>query len=520
MKFKTTFDTIWLRSIPSSNVLIFYYTSAVQGKQARKSGIPAWKQFNGIPLTLRPPHATTKSDFDVFATPKTVNQSIPSSSSSSSSAATHQFPNEEVLALSLPQQFLVPLSGYESDEEEEDGLYLLPAQVLSAFRPSNNFNGVVDKQPWLDRQTLLPPSCIIRSFLLEEQDETKKNISTSSSSFQQKDQPSTLNKDDNNNNTSNNTNNNNNIVSDVMVQSFNREVFLPLDSIANYLKEMTLIRLRAKEFKIIPLYHYTSPTVASLILKGGLRMSSQGQGDGGVYVSTQGPASYGLGTEQYEENIIKDCFGAERIDEYLGKGNLDVVIVYGCEGTVLEQTPGGRINAKMFSKSLFEQFSLASSDGSYYLRPDRILGCFYVDPHNLPQITTTSMKLLDNEMIHDRWSVEKIKDLNLLRLKNSLRIDKALSKLSENTQLSPHSIPAPSPSSPSPSSSSSSSSSSKTTTSPLFSSSSPSLPSLPPLSLYSSSSSSIVTAEEPILTTNQKLDLNHETPLKKELFLV
>jgi hypothetical protein len=67
------------------------------------------------------------------------------------------------------------------------------------------------------------------------------------------------------------------------------------------------------------------------------RMSTQGQGDGGVYVSTQGPASYDLGSDEYEDNIIKDCFGVERIDEYRGKGKLDVIIVYGCAPDILQQ---------------------------------------------------------------------------------------------------------------------------------------------------------------------------------------
>ena len=38
-------------------------------------------------------------------------------------------------------------------------------------------------------------------------------------------------------------------------------------------------------------------------------MSTQGQGDGGVYFSTRGPASYGLGSHLYEDNIIVDCYG-------------------------------------------------------------------------------------------------------------------------------------------------------------------------------------------------------------------
>jgi hypothetical protein len=36
------------------------------------------------------------------------------------------------------------------------------------------------------------------------------------------------------------------------------------------------------------------------------------------------PASYDLGSEKYEENAIIDCFGRERLEEYRGKGKLDV----------------------------------------------------------------------------------------------------------------------------------------------------------------------------------------------------
>ena len=43
-----------------------------------------------------------------------------------------------------------------------------------------------------------------------------------------------------------------------------------------------------------------------------------------VYFSTLGPASYDLGTSKYEENIIVDCFGRERLEEYRGKHKLDV----------------------------------------------------------------------------------------------------------------------------------------------------------------------------------------------------
>ena len=54
---------------------------------------------------------------------------------------------------------------------------------------------------------------------------------------------------------------------------------------------------------MVPLFHYTAPSVVDLMIKHGLRMSTQGQGDGGVYFSTLGPASYKIGTDNYEDNI-------------------------------------------------------------------------------------------------------------------------------------------------------------------------------------------------------------------------
>jgi hypothetical protein len=112
---------------------------------------------------------------------------------------------------------------------------------------------------------------------------------------------------------------------------------VPLRSVDMYTKAMSQIRQKAFKHNVLPLYHYTSLEVAQLIINGGLRMSTQGQGDGGVYVSTLGPASYGLGTPDYEVNIIKDCFGVERVKEYLGKGRLEVVIIYGCTACALDQ---------------------------------------------------------------------------------------------------------------------------------------------------------------------------------------
>ena len=115
----------------------------------------------------------------------------------------------------------------------------------------------------------------------------------------------------------------------------------------------------------------TTPHVAPYLFTGGLRMSTQGQGDGGVYFSTMGPCSYGLGTGSYEENIIKDCFGVERLEEYEGRGKLDAVVVYAVHPSALTQAPGGRDRAKVVAKADFQDLSLAHEDGNFFLRPDR-----------------------------------------------------------------------------------------------------------------------------------------------------
>jgi hypothetical protein len=121
-------------------------------------------------------------------------------------------------------------------------------------------------------------------------------------------------------------------------------------SCLEYTRAMVAIRRECEAEGTVPLYHYTEHHVAPLIMEGGFRMSTQGQGDGGVYFSTLGPASYELGTPEYEENIIVDCFGKERLEEYRGKHKLDLLFVYGINPKCVEQAPGGRENAKMVPK--------------------------------------------------------------------------------------------------------------------------------------------------------------------------
>ena len=65
--------------------------------------------------------------------------------------------------------------------------------------------------------------------------------------------------------------------------------------------------------------------------------------------------------------------------EYKNKHKLDLMFVYGVDPKVVEQAPGGRENAKMVSKGLFEALSLPEADGNYFLRPDCIKAAILLD---------------------------------------------------------------------------------------------------------------------------------------------
>jgi hypothetical protein len=95
-----------------------------------------------------------------------------------------------------------------------------------------------------------------------------------------------------------------------------------------------------------------------------------------VYFSAHGPATFEVGTKDYEDNLIANCFGPHRLEEYRGSGLLDLCLVYGMVPTVLSQAPGGRDNCKMVGKALFHSLALPAADGNFFLRPDRILAAF------------------------------------------------------------------------------------------------------------------------------------------------
>lgn len=420
-KFRTTFAALTERSVPVSDILLFHYTSHDLARMAMRSGIAASKKFDGVPFTLRPPFQTGSAERYVFGGGP-VDGSGRMEVVGSNSESTHadktdvnkndtKFPNDVLLVLSLPRLLLRPLKGF----EHENYLCSLPLRVLKAMRSSHPSN-VVDIKPWVDRVALIPPTCILRSYVLLEQSSsstTTRNSSVSSTALL-KHRKSSFERL-----TSKSVSDKNGLETDTwaydvpIATQFNkskgvaggrkRGEVITVKYLEQYLHRMKEVREEAKQANLVPLYHYTSPSVLRLIIKHGLRMSGQGQGDGGVYFSTKGPCSYALGTPEYEANIIRDCFGVERVDEYLGKGKLDGVIVYGCEADVLVQAPGGRDNAKMIPRSTFDDLMLPHDDGNYFLRPDRILSIFIMKIDNFggEEETTSSFEEEQQRHIHE-----------------------------------------------------------------------------------------------------------------------
>jgi hypothetical protein len=102
-----------------------------------------------------------------------------------------------------------------------------------------------------------------------------------------------------------------------------------------------------------------------------------------------------------------DCFGPERLEEYRGKGRLDMCLVYGADPTMLSPAPGGRDNAVMVSKATFHAFALPHAGGDYFLRPDRIMGAFLL-PAATPPAARAPPLVCAQEMAQDSRTKERL----------------------------------------------------------------------------------------------------------------
>lgn len=83
----------------------------------------------------------------------------------------------------------------------------------------------------------------------------------------------------------------------------------------------------------------------------------------------------------------------------------------------------------MISKSTFEEFSLPHHNGSYFLRPDRILAAFRVDHSIKLTLSTDSIDILTNEKLKEIEMIDILKKSEDSNQFNITRIDITLATL-------------------------------------------------------------------------------------------
>ena len=380
-KFQTTFDAIEKGVIPPSHCLVFWYSSLFSVQRALRTGIAVSASEGGIYFTLNRPKGLTDEEKSQFGS------------------------CEAFAVVSVPKRLLEDAGRGGKKMTGQGRLWRMGPEVLMALRSTVFIKGgtVSDTSLLEAGVVVLLPQCLLRAYQLKE-DAISADFSV----------PPIVN------------------ISGLLLEDIAPAAAAPPNAItvtssAEFLEAMASIRRKCAKHGFVPLYHYTVPAIRDLILQGGFRMSTQGQGDGGVYFSTMGPASYGLGTGEYESNIIVDCFGASRLDEYRGKHKLDLLFVYGAEPRALNQAPGGRDNAKVIIKRSFEDFSMPHEDGSYYLRPDRIMGCFLLDPSNLTEEVDFNPRLIADEARRDEETKAMLAEVAQWQVASDLELSKTMS---------------------------------------------------------------------------------------------
>jgi len=148
-----------------------------------------------------------------------------------------------------------------------------------------------------------------------------------------------------------------------------------------YLGRMAEVRSECDKCGLVPMYYYTKPSTANTIAQYGFAVSASSPKDGGIYFSALSPASYDVGSYEYEDNLILDMLGHDGLVDSQGAHKVDVCIVYAAEPRVLRQAPGRHNSVKMVPKLFLEHFSEPEPrSGDFLLRPDRIVACFLLDP--------------------------------------------------------------------------------------------------------------------------------------------
>jgi hypothetical protein len=232
-KFRTTFDAISRNYLPPSSCLVYWYCTVAEASKALESGIPALNACllhsePGIVFTMDQPHDMDPAESSVFPSEE----------------------REAVLACSLPRHLLQRLPGFPSTSS----FRFFPGKVLCALRGSY-FEDIQNPGPWYERKVMLPPQRIVRAYQLLEDFSCVGNKVSSPFS-----RPC------------------DHHIDEELYSSQEREGSVQRPKSGAELAEaMTAIRAQCAEHGWAPLYHFTAPCCASLILSRGLRMSTLGQ---------------------------------------------------------------------------------------------------------------------------------------------------------------------------------------------------------------------------------------------------
>ena len=396
-KFKTTLAAVGRSAVPTSFCLVFWYGTVESISDALQSGIPETAGGGFVFTFVAPP------DLSLYPETRTF------------------FPVQDaVLACSVPRSLL----GRVGDSSLHR---ILSTRVLDALRPSN-FEVLANPVPWHEGRALLPPRQIVRAYQLV------KSGRTSTSASEGKTVASFLPARHKRRGHSGGESKSGAVLdsapSPSSLEKFGAAgVPWAPETCSDYLAALRILRAICANNAWALCYHFTQPSLAPIIAKTGLRMSTQGQGDGGVYFSMKGPAAYDMGSPDYETNIIEDCFGAGRLEEYRSKHKLDVCIIYGTEPWALSPAPGGRDNARMMSKATFDSLSLPTPDGNFFLRPDRILAMILLDPASPPADYFMAMDGLDEECARDQATTDALRGVSQRMDSNEAEVRAALRKI-------------------------------------------------------------------------------------------
>ena len=176
-----------------------------------------------------------------------------------------------------------------------------------------------------------------------------------------------------------------------------------------YLGRMAEVRDECDKLGLIPIYYYTTSSAAGLIARNGFPFMTASSKDSGIYFTALSPASYDVGSFEYEDNLILDMLGPDSLMDSHRAHKFDVCIAYAAEPRVMRQAPGRHGTVKMVPKLFLEHFSEPEPrSGDFLLRPDRIVACFLLDPSNRLTGYDSSSAALTAEKEEDNRSINEL----------------------------------------------------------------------------------------------------------------